>query len=77
MKKKYKLTIITILFLIMTFIIASIINDIIFLLFKEKSDNLLFFAVKVIIIFIIINLFLKYSKFGKEISKLFNRKSKK
>ncbi len=69
MKSKFKKSLIFLGFLFLILIIGSIINDIFFMMFKEKANNFLFYILKVIIIYLFIIFILKYSSFGKEINK--------
>lgn len=73
MKSKFKQTLIFLGFLVLILIIASIINDVFFMTFKEKSNSFLFYILRVIIIYLFIILILKYSNFGKEINDVMNK----
>lgn len=66
MKEKYKLVITIILFLIMIFLGASIIRNILYLIIKDKINKTLFYIIHVILIFILIEILFK-TKGGKYI----------
>jgi len=80
MKRKYLLPVMIIGYLIILFIVASLLNDLFLFLFKDKADSLFFWVIKVLLLFIFIEIILKYSKSGKELDKIlkeiFNKKSK-
>ena len=77
MKSKFKNILIFLGFILLILIIGSIINDIFFMIFKEKSNNILSYIIKLIILYLFIILILNYSKFGKEINKIMENFFKK
>jgi SNF family Na+-dependent transporter len=77
MKRKYLLPTLIIGYFIILFIVASLINDLFLFLFEDKANNLFFWIIKVLLLFIFIEIILKYSKSGRELNRTLEKIVKK